>query len=146
MTMVGYSTINSWPHLLPPLSDPHVLQIVKAKGRSASQAVSDVSNRACYTLRSSQLLPVSIPHFLHKTELSTYVTWEFSSSPMHQPLVPLFGGLASLGVATRRRGHSQGQSTDRSARNGGVRNSEASSLERIRENYLLLDFEWPCER
>ncbi|CAK8988304.1 unnamed protein product [Durusdinium trenchii] len=39
MTMVGYSTINSWPHLLPPLSDPHVLQIVKAKGRSASQVL-----------------------------------------------------------------------------------------------------------
>ena len=35
--MVGYSTINSWPHLLPPLSDPHVLQIAKAKGRTASQ-------------------------------------------------------------------------------------------------------------
>jgi len=37
MMMVGYSTINSWPHLLQPLSDPHVLQIAKAKGRTASQ-------------------------------------------------------------------------------------------------------------
>jgi len=39
MMMVGYSTINSWPHLLPPLSDPHVLQIAKAKGRTASQVL-----------------------------------------------------------------------------------------------------------
>lgn len=39
MMMVGYSTINSWPHLLQPLSDPHVLQIAKAKGRTASQVL-----------------------------------------------------------------------------------------------------------
>ena len=25
--MVGYSGINSWPHMLPPLQDPHVLAI-----------------------------------------------------------------------------------------------------------------------
>eukprot|EP00438_Fugacium_kawagutii_P013843 Skav219984 [mRNA] locus=scaffold137:139177:152491:- [translate_table: standard] len=37
--MVGYSIINSWPHLLEPLADPHVLQIAKAKGRSPSQVL-----------------------------------------------------------------------------------------------------------
>eukprot|EP00931_Biecheleriopsis_adriatica_P046793 TRINITY_DN26915_c0_g1_i1.p1 TRINITY_DN26915_c0_g1~~TRINITY_DN26915_c0_g1_i1.p1 ORF type:complete len:1034 (-),score=207.37 TRINITY_DN26915_c0_g1_i1:27-2711(-) len=39
MMMVGYSTINSWPHLLPPLQDPHVLAIAKAHGRTASQVL-----------------------------------------------------------------------------------------------------------
>ncbi|CAE7206378.1 unnamed protein product [Symbiodinium natans] len=39
MIMVGYSTINSWPHLLPPLQDPHVLAIARAKGRTASQVL-----------------------------------------------------------------------------------------------------------
>jgi len=39
MVMVGYSGINSWPHMLPPLQDPHVLAIAKAKGRTASQVL-----------------------------------------------------------------------------------------------------------
>jgi len=39
VTMVGYSVINSWPHLLPPLQDPHVLQIARKVGRTASQVL-----------------------------------------------------------------------------------------------------------
>lgn len=39
VVMVGYSTINSWPHLLPPLQDPHVLAIARARGRTASQVL-----------------------------------------------------------------------------------------------------------
>ncbi|CAE8597641.1 unnamed protein product, partial [Polarella glacialis] len=37
--MVGYSTINSWPHMLPPLQDPHVLSIAQARGRTSSQVL-----------------------------------------------------------------------------------------------------------
>jgi len=31
--------INAWPHLLPPLEDPHVLAIARARGRTASQVL-----------------------------------------------------------------------------------------------------------
>eukprot|EP00927_Polykrikos_kofoidii_P038580 TRINITY_DN32994_c0_g1_i1.p1 TRINITY_DN32994_c0_g1~~TRINITY_DN32994_c0_g1_i1.p1 ORF type:complete len:903 (+),score=121.79 TRINITY_DN32994_c0_g1_i1:160-2709(+) len=39
VSLVGYSVINSWPHLLPPLEDPHVLAIAKAHERTASQVL-----------------------------------------------------------------------------------------------------------
>lgn len=39
LAVVGYSVINSWPHLLPPLLDPHVLQIARSHGKSASQVL-----------------------------------------------------------------------------------------------------------
>ncbi|CAJ1427449.1 unnamed protein product, partial [Effrenium voratum] len=39
MVMVGYSTINSWPHLLPPLEDPHVLQVASDVQRTPSQVL-----------------------------------------------------------------------------------------------------------
>merc|ERR1712107_460437 len=39
VTMVGYSSINSWPHLLPPLQDPHVLAIARTHGRTSSQVL-----------------------------------------------------------------------------------------------------------
>lgn len=39
VTMMGYSAINSWPHLLPPLQDPHVLSIAAAHSRTASQVL-----------------------------------------------------------------------------------------------------------
>lgn len=39
VAVVGYSAINSWPHLLPPLEDPHVLSIARAHGKTASQVI-----------------------------------------------------------------------------------------------------------
>jgi diketogulonate reductase-like aldo/keto reductase len=39
VVVVGYSVINSWPHLLPPLEDPHVVAVAKAHGRTASQVL-----------------------------------------------------------------------------------------------------------
>jgi len=39
MVVVGYSVINSWPHLMPPLQDPHVLAIAQARGRTSSQVL-----------------------------------------------------------------------------------------------------------
>eukprot|EP00928_Gymnodinium_smaydae_P062398 TRINITY_DN46275_c0_g1_i1.p1 TRINITY_DN46275_c0_g1~~TRINITY_DN46275_c0_g1_i1.p1 ORF type:complete len:900 (-),score=220.08 TRINITY_DN46275_c0_g1_i1:126-2825(-) len=39
VTVVGYSVINSWPHLLPPLEDPHVLAVAKRRGRTPSQVL-----------------------------------------------------------------------------------------------------------
>merc|ERR1712048_312957 len=36
VVMVGYSVINSWPHLLPPLQDPHVTAIAQRHGKTTS--------------------------------------------------------------------------------------------------------------
>merc|ERR1719215_911180 len=36
VAMVGYSGINAWPHLLPPLEDPHVLSIAQVHGKTPS--------------------------------------------------------------------------------------------------------------
>lgn len=37
--IVGYSVINSWPHLLPPLQDPHVLAVARTHSRTPSQVL-----------------------------------------------------------------------------------------------------------
>lgn len=37
MAVVGYSVTNSWPHMMPPLEDPHILAVARAHGRTASQ-------------------------------------------------------------------------------------------------------------
>lgn len=39
LAVVGYSVINSWPHMLPPLEDPHVLEVARARGRTPSQVL-----------------------------------------------------------------------------------------------------------
>jgi len=39
VVVVGYSVINSWPHLLAPLEDPHVLAVAKAHSRTSSQVL-----------------------------------------------------------------------------------------------------------
>mmetsp|Transcript_9010 Transcript_9010/g.28065 ORF Transcript_9010/g.28065 Transcript_9010/m.28065 type:complete len:992 (+) Transcript_9010:105-3080(+) len=39
LAVVGYSVANSWPQLLPPREDPHVLAIARARGRTASQVL-----------------------------------------------------------------------------------------------------------
>lgn len=39
VALVGYSVINSWPHLLPPLDDPHVVTVSKAHGKTSSQVL-----------------------------------------------------------------------------------------------------------
>lgn len=39
VAMVGYSVINSWPHMLPPLEDPHIVKIAKAHSRTTSQVL-----------------------------------------------------------------------------------------------------------
>lgn len=39
LAVVGYSVINSWPHMMPPLEDPHILSVARAHGRTASQVL-----------------------------------------------------------------------------------------------------------
>lgn len=39
ITMVGYSSLNSWPQVLQPLRDPHVELVAKAKGRTTAQVL-----------------------------------------------------------------------------------------------------------
>mmetsp|Transcript_81771 Transcript_81771/g.127675 ORF Transcript_81771/g.127675 Transcript_81771/m.127675 type:complete len:268 (+) Transcript_81771:3-806(+) len=39
MAVVGYSVINTWPHMMNPLEDPHVLTIARAHGRTPSQVL-----------------------------------------------------------------------------------------------------------
>lgn len=39
VAMVGYSVINSWPHLLPPLQDPHVVSVARTHQRTTSQVL-----------------------------------------------------------------------------------------------------------
>ncbi|CAK0866992.1 unnamed protein product [Prorocentrum cordatum] len=39
VAMVGYSVINSWPQLLPPTRDPHVLAVAAAHGRTPAQVL-----------------------------------------------------------------------------------------------------------
>lgn len=39
VAVVGYSIINSWPHVLNPLEDPHVVSVARASGRTPSQVL-----------------------------------------------------------------------------------------------------------
>eukprot|EP00929_Paragymnodinium_shiwhaense_P080800 TRINITY_DN42160_c0_g1_i1.p1 TRINITY_DN42160_c0_g1~~TRINITY_DN42160_c0_g1_i1.p1 ORF type:complete len:894 (+),score=175.24 TRINITY_DN42160_c0_g1_i1:65-2746(+) len=39
VAVVGYSVINSWPHLLPPLQDPIVVSIARSHARTSSQVL-----------------------------------------------------------------------------------------------------------
>jgi diketogulonate reductase-like aldo/keto reductase len=39
VAVVGYSVINSWPHMMNPLEDPHVLSVARTHGKTSSQVL-----------------------------------------------------------------------------------------------------------
>jgi len=85
MVMVGYSAATSWPHLLPPLQDPHVTAIAQRLGKTPSQVLHRWSLQHGVGVIPKSVTPSRIEE--------NFALFDFSLGPVD---VALLDGLATL--------------------------------------------------